>query len=842
MLTLDPSIAAESTGGFSRRKAVTFSIIFLLAAVLLFYSLRGIEWRQVGRLMAGAKPGYLALTAGIGAVTLFLRSFRWRILLNAEGHVGISNAFWATSAGYFGNNFLPARAGELVRTFMISSRAGLNKAYVLATALSERVADAIALVVISSLVLLTLPAQPGWLATAAKPFAILGLAGVLAIALLPRLERLGRKILERVPMPSGLREKLLGVMGHGLRGIRAFHDPKRLLGFLGLTLVIWCLDAVGTMIGAAALGLAISLPVAFLLIAGLGLGSALPSTPGYVGIYQFVAVSVLVPFGFSKTDAIAYILMAQALQYVVIGVFGAGGLLAYRRMKGLKKISSRVSLGDRLDAWAKKLDSRPALILLILAVVYVALIRHSVYRHLWYDELHTFYIAQAPSIPQLLREISLLDLNPPLSYLLVRASLAMGLNPELGARLPMILGFFLGSVGLFRFVARRAGSLWAAAAVFLFWSEPILYYAAESRPYGVLLGSLGLMLLCWDPATGGGRRLWALAGIAAGNAGMILSHVYAPLWVLPFCAAELWRAWRTRKVDWPLGCVLVLPVALVVTYIPLFRNTAGSVPPPWMQGSASKAVGFFANIFLLILIPLIGATVVAFAIALWRRGTSTAVTEFRGGDLMLLLTALLPPVLINAVSMQRHIPFSGRYALPTILMAYALVILFIAYECRTNRLSGLAAATIVFGFTLLPALCRSVVPETPKTSEFEHIRPDLPFVTNSALTFLEMDRYEDPALVARLYYLVDRDSALRYDQSNLTEGLPTLKKYFPIRATVSPYTDFVAKHRTFLVWGVMDQSGWLLRKLKTEGARIIEAGKFDTVYADSQLYEINLDP
>ena len=63
----------------------------------------------------------------------------------------------------------------------------------------------------------------------------------------------------------------------------------------------------------AALGFQIPLPVAFLLIAGLGLGSALPSTPGYVGIYQFVAVTVLTPFGFSRTDAIAYILVAQAL-------------------------------------------------------------------------------------------------------------------------------------------------------------------------------------------------------------------------------------------------------------------------------------------------------------------------------------------------------------------------------------------------------------------------------------------------------------------------------------------------------------------------------------------------
>jgi uncharacterized membrane protein YbhN (UPF0104 family) len=209
----------------------------------------------------------------------------------------------------------------------------LNKTYVLTTALSERVADAIALVVISALVLLTLPAQPGWLASAAKPFAILGLTGALAIALLPRMEWAGQKILNLVPLPSGLRMKLVGVMEHGLRGIRAFHQPRRLFGFLSLTMLIWCLDAIATVIDAASLGLTMPLAVAFLLIAGLGLGSALPSTPGYVGIYQFVAVSILVPFGFSKTNAIAYILVFQALQYVVIGIWGALGFLKYRRRR-----------------------------------------------------------------------------------------------------------------------------------------------------------------------------------------------------------------------------------------------------------------------------------------------------------------------------------------------------------------------------------------------------------------------------------------------------------------------------------------------------------------------------
>lgn len=333
-MTVAPPIPSQDRRPrISRGKETSIAVAILLATALLYYSLRGIQWSQVGGLVAGAKLSYLGLGCCLITLTLFLRAFRWRILLTAEGAVSIPHAFWATSAGYFGNNFLPARAGEFVRAFMVSASSGLNKAYVLATAFSERVADAIALVVISALVLLTLPAQPGWLATAAKPFAILGFVGVLAIALLPRLEWLGRSILARSPLPIGVRTKLAGVMEHGLRGIRAFHQPRRLFGFLGLTMLIWCLDAAGAVIYAAALGLVMPLAVAFLLIAGLGLGSALPSTPGYIGIYQFVTVSVLVPFGFSKTDAVAYILVFQALQYVVIGVWGALGFLKYRRRR-----------------------------------------------------------------------------------------------------------------------------------------------------------------------------------------------------------------------------------------------------------------------------------------------------------------------------------------------------------------------------------------------------------------------------------------------------------------------------------------------------------------------------
>ena len=313
-------------------RAISMAAGILLAAGLLYFSLRGIDWRGAWELIRHASLPFLGVCISIASGSLLLRALRWRVLLQSSRPVSIGAAFWATSAGYFGNNFLPARAGELVRTFMISTASGMSSAFVLTTALSERVSDAIALVAISAAVLMGLSDPPGWLAHVARPFAILGFCGVAAIALAPRLQGFGHRLLDRLPGPLP-RAKLGEAFDHVIGGIRAFHDARRLLTFAGLTAAIWCFDATATIASARALNLSFSYSIAFLLIAGLGLGSALPSTPGYVGIYQFVAVSVLVPFGFSRTEAIAYILLAQAVSYAMIGCWGLIGFWQYRRAK-----------------------------------------------------------------------------------------------------------------------------------------------------------------------------------------------------------------------------------------------------------------------------------------------------------------------------------------------------------------------------------------------------------------------------------------------------------------------------------------------------------------------------
>src|SRR5207237_10543144 len=122
------------------------------------------------------------------------------------------------------------------------------------------------------------------------------------------------------------RAQVDGLVGKFLLGLRSFQDPGRAARFLGLTAVIWVIDTTAAVVCARSLDMTLQPAQAALLIAALGLSSAAPSTAGFVGVYQFVTVSVLALFGIGQGAALAFILVFQGLMYVVTIVWGLPGL------------------------------------------------------------------------------------------------------------------------------------------------------------------------------------------------------------------------------------------------------------------------------------------------------------------------------------------------------------------------------------------------------------------------------------------------------------------------------------------------------------------------------------
>ena len=130
----------------------------------------------------------------------------------------------------------------------------------------------------------------------------------------------------QVPLPDTWRQRGLDIFQRFLTGLSSLHDARRALNFAGLTGLLWVLDALGATLTGRALNLPLDLFQALLLLATLGLASAIPSTPGYVGTYQFVAVTILPLFGFTRSQAFTFILVMQASNYAVVTLWGLLGV------------------------------------------------------------------------------------------------------------------------------------------------------------------------------------------------------------------------------------------------------------------------------------------------------------------------------------------------------------------------------------------------------------------------------------------------------------------------------------------------------------------------------------
>ena len=312
---------------------ILFSIV--LAAILLYFTLRGLDWSAFWVTIKTGHYEFLLLTIPISSATYFIRALRWSVLVRSGEKVPVSSVFWANMVGYMGNAYLPARAGELLRSAFLGEKSGLGTSFILATALTERLLDVVALVFIGSVSLLLQKDMSLWLANSVRVMAMAGFLGLAFIVVAPFQEKLILRILNWLPLPDKISKIITDQVSRFLVGMRSLQNWRRLVIFILLTALIWLADATTNMVAVRIILQTLNIGQALILLAALGLSSAIPSTPGYVGVYQFVAVTVLVPFGFSRADALAYILISQILNYLVVSFWGLLGLWQINKSKKL---------------------------------------------------------------------------------------------------------------------------------------------------------------------------------------------------------------------------------------------------------------------------------------------------------------------------------------------------------------------------------------------------------------------------------------------------------------------------------------------------------------------------
>ena len=295
---------------------------------LLVFFFRQADLGGVWRALITANPGLLLLALLITMQTYIIRTWRWQILLSPIERLPFIKVLRAVIVGFATIFLLPARAGELIRPWMLSRETGVSASAAFATVIVERLFDLVAVLALS-LVWRLLPAAPGAVEMEGiNAAAILaGAAGATALAatflLAGRADRVGAfaTVLARV-LPARAATAVIGFVEKFARGLAVMRRPGPIVAALVLSLALWTSIGLSTWVTSLAFGITFPFTASFLLSMFLIAGVAVPTPGGIGGFHAAYAFAVTRLFGATQEQAVACAIVLHAVSFVPVTLVG----------------------------------------------------------------------------------------------------------------------------------------------------------------------------------------------------------------------------------------------------------------------------------------------------------------------------------------------------------------------------------------------------------------------------------------------------------------------------------------------------------------------------------------
>jgi len=318
---------------------VALSLLLAVGLLVLFF--RGVDWNAMGRALRAADPLYLCGVFLATLVTYAARAWRWGFLLAPLARVPFPRLFSATVIGFMTGLLIP-RAGEVVRPYLVARNYPVSTSAGFASIVLERLVDLITVLLLFALYLYVLPTPAAQ--THGPLLGVLKVAGAAAgagalviLAVLLAWHRYSERAMalaDRVlrPFPArfaGAMSRGVRSFGEGLAVLKA--SPSHLAAILAQSVVVWLLLALGIYWNNRAFGLELPFHTAFLILAFLTVGVAIP-TPGTVGgFHAFYRAALTQAYGVDNDVAAAAGIASHALGNLPVLLLG----LAFLGREGL---------------------------------------------------------------------------------------------------------------------------------------------------------------------------------------------------------------------------------------------------------------------------------------------------------------------------------------------------------------------------------------------------------------------------------------------------------------------------------------------------------------------------
>jgi len=264
----------------------------ILGGGLLYLAMRGVQLGETWEVLRTMEGIYLVLALVLVLISPVVRALRWRALFD-EDVPSLAPLIGAIVTGQTLNFTIPFRSGEVARILMVGGR----KLQTAGTIAVEKALDAVCFAGLCVMLPL-IWAVPEWLE--GPRLSVLGMAGiylvvVVGLSIIPRINPKMFKIVQVPPI-------------------------KKMPILLGSSLYLWVGSILTNYFVLCALQIQATFLAAIVLLVILQAGVAVPSSPGKVGVFQYLAVLGLALFGVAKSSALAFGLILHLLVFVPVAV------------------------------------------------------------------------------------------------------------------------------------------------------------------------------------------------------------------------------------------------------------------------------------------------------------------------------------------------------------------------------------------------------------------------------------------------------------------------------------------------------------------------------------------
>ena len=294
-----------------------------VSAACLYWTARGIDWRRLAEALRQVRflplvPAFAVLVLGLVA-----RAYRWRALFFPLTGLKIGRLFNVVSIGSMMNNLSPFRLGDVLKAYLCAELEHLSAAHALSTVAVERIVDTLTVMAVL-LFLIPYISLPAALIRPAFVIGVVAVGAVLFLCVVASRKERSLAILRRLSArPRFLDASWLErVVSSAVDGLAALGSWRSAAAVIAWSLVIWLGAALQFHVVTWAVGLSVPFTATLTVLCLTSLGMVVPSSPGYVGVFEYLTVLALSLFGVGKEQALTYALVLHAVGYVGLAVPG----------------------------------------------------------------------------------------------------------------------------------------------------------------------------------------------------------------------------------------------------------------------------------------------------------------------------------------------------------------------------------------------------------------------------------------------------------------------------------------------------------------------------------------